>query len=66
MILREKQGRTNGTWNPKQRFINGCFNWMIPNLYIEKGCFTKHPSINGCLGFQVGLEVNHIDLKQPK
>ena len=41
------------TWNPKQPFINGCFNWMIPNLYIENGCFTKHPFINGCLGFQV-------------
>ena len=40
------------TWNPKQPFINGCFNWMIPNLYIENGCFTKHPFINGCLGFQ--------------
>ena len=26
---------------------------MIPNLYIENGCFTKHPFINGCLGFQV-------------
>ena len=25
---------------------------MIPNLYIESGCFTKHPFINGCLGFQ--------------
>ena len=25
------------TWNPKQPFINGCFNWMIPNLYIENG-----------------------------
>ena len=25
------------TWNPKQLFINGCFNWMIPNLYIENG-----------------------------
>ena len=36
-----------------QPFINGCFNWMIPNLYIENGCFTKHPFINGCLGFQV-------------
>ena len=35
------------TWNPKQPFINGCFNWMIPNLYIENGCFTKHPFING-------------------
>ncbi len=43
---------TNTTWNPKQPFINGCFNWMIPNLYIGNGCFTKHPFINGCLGFQ--------------
>ena len=42
----------NQTWNPKQPSINGCFNWMIPNLYIENGCFTKHPFINGCLGFQ--------------
>ena len=40
------------TWNPKQPFINGCFNWMIPNLYIGNGCFTKHPFFNGCLGFQ--------------
>ena len=34
------------TWNPKRPFINGCFNWMIPNHYIKNGCFTKHPSIN--------------------
>ena len=40
------------SWNPKQPFLNGCFSWMIPNLYIENGCFTKHPFINGCLGFQ--------------
>ena len=33
--------------------IVGCFNGMIPHLYIENGCFTKHPFINGCLGFQV-------------
>ena len=39
----------------KHPFINGCFNWMIPNLYIENGCFTKHPFINGCLGFQAKL-----------
>ena len=43
------------TWNPKQPFINGCFNWMIPNLYIGNGCFTKHPFLNGCLGFQVTI-----------
>ena len=40
------------TWNPKQPFINGCFKWMIPNLYIRNGCFIKHLFINGCLGFQ--------------
>ena len=42
-------------WNPKQPFINGCFNWMIPNLYIGNCCFIKHLFINGCLGFQVVL-----------
>ncbi len=39
-------------WNPKQPVLHGCFNWMIPNLYIGNGCFTKHLFINGCLGFQ--------------
>ena len=34
-------------------FINGCFNWMIPNLYIGNGCLTKHPFKTGCLGYQV-------------
>ena len=43
------------TWNRKQPFINGCFNWMIPNLYVKNGCFTKHPLQNGCLGYQVGI-----------
>ncbi len=43
------------TWNPKQPFINGCFNWMIPNLYIGNGCFTKPSFFNICLGFQVHL-----------
>ena len=43
------------SWNLKQPLTNGCFNWMIPNLYIENGCFTKHPFINGCLGVQVGM-----------
>ena len=27
-----------------------------PNLYIENGCCTKHPFINGCLGFQVDIQ----------
>ena len=26
---------------------------MIPNLYMENGCITKHPIKNGCLGIQV-------------
>ena len=30
---------------PKKSFINGCFKWMIPNLYMEDGCSTKHPLI---------------------
>ena len=32
--------------------INGCFNWMIPNLYIGNG--WKSPNIHskiGCLGY---------------
>ena len=40
------------TWNPKQQFFIGCFHWMIPNLYIGNGCFTKHLFINGCFGYQ--------------
>ena len=39
--------------NLKQPFLAGCFNWMIPNLYLENGSFTKHPFKTGCLGFQV-------------
>ena len=37
------------TWNPKQPFINGCFNWIIPNLYIGNGWKSPFPSmkING-------------------
>ena len=36
-----------------QPFINGCFNWMIPNLYIGNGWKSQFPSIYkrlfGCL-----------------
>ena len=45
--------QTPGNAPQGQPFINGCFNWMIPNLYMQNGCFTKHLFINGCLGFQV-------------
>ena len=41
------------TWNLKHLFINGCFNWMVPDLYLGNGCFTKHPFKTGCLGYQV-------------
>ncbi len=41
------------TWNLKHLFINGCFNWMIPNLYIGNGCSTKKTCKTGCLGYQV-------------
>ena len=41
------------TWNLKHLFPNGCFNWMIPNLYI-----AKHPFKTGCLGYQAHL-VHH-------
>ena len=53
------------SWNPKQPFINGCFNWMIPNLYVENGCFTKQPFINGCLGLQVPTITNQPRTVQP-
>ena len=48
-----KKGLT--AWNLKHPFINGCFHWMIPNLYIGNGCFTKHLFIYGCLGFQAEI-----------
>ena len=31
------------SWNMTYEFLNGCFNWMIPNLYIGNGCLSKHP-----------------------
>ena len=51
-------------WLPGTRWpsieINGCCNWMIQNLYIGNGCFTKHPFKTGCLGFQVDVS-NHFN-----
>ena len=38
---------------PEHLFINGGFNWMTPNRYLENGCFTKHPLKDGCLGVVV-------------
>ena len=38
-------------------FINGCFNWMILNLYKKNVCFTKHPLKKICFWLQVGLIV---------
>ena len=45
---------------PNNQVFYGCFNWMIPNLYIKNGCSTKHPLKNGCLVYQVGIiMINH-------
>ena len=41
---------------PKNQFFYGCFNWMIPNLYIGNG--WKSPNIHlkdGCVGYQVDV-----------
>ena len=46
------------TWNSKQPVFNGCFNWMIQNLYMGNGCLTKHPLKTGCLEFQVQIISN--------
>ncbi len=40
-----------GTWWPSTLKLLG-INWMIPNLYIGNGCFTKHPLKIGRLGYQ--------------
>ena len=44
------------TWNLKHPCINGCFNWIIQNLYIGNGWLFHHfhPFKTGCFfGFQV-------------
>lgn len=35
--------KDTGTRNPKQPCVNGCFKWMIPNIYTENGGLAKHP-----------------------
>ena len=40
------------TWNSKQPVLYGCFNWMIPNLYIKNG--WKSPNINFLNGWPWG------------
>ena len=52
---RRKPECGRNSWSPGTPNNHGCFNWMIPNLYIENDCFTKHPFINGCLGFQAEM-----------
>ena len=34
------------TWNPKQPFINHCFNWMIANIYIGNEWLFNQTSIS--------------------
>ena len=52
-----RSNRTRLAWNPKQPCFIGCFNWMIPILYIGNGCFTKHPLKNACFRYQVEVEI---------
>lgn len=42
-----KKSSKRMSWDPKQPFINGTFNWMIPNLLI------KHPFQTACLKFHI-------------
>ena len=51
-VLKGIPTRAYHTCLETETFVNW-FSWMIPKLYIKTGCFTKHPSKNGCLGFQV-------------
>ena len=52
-VMLDLPGRYTSSWNSKRPVFHGCFNWMIPNLYIKNGCSTKHPLKNGCLVYQV-------------
>ena len=40
----------------KHQFLNGCFNWMIPNLYIGNAWKSQFPSTQNWLafGYQAG------------
>ena len=46
------------SWYLKRQLLSGCFSKMIPSLYIENGCFTKHPSKNCCLASESGISPN--------
>ena len=46
LVSRKVRESLNGqryTWNLTHPIINGCFNWMIPILYIGNCYLTKHP-----------------------
>ena len=34
-------------------YVDGCFTWMIQNLYLGHVCFTKYPFNTGYLQFQI-------------
>ena len=47
---REGNWAVANTWNPKQPFINGCFNWMMNQIFTYKNGWKSpnfHPFING-------------------
>ena len=49
-----------GTLN--MHFLNGCFSWMSPNLYIKTGGFAQHPLKTGCSGFQVYVNTPYTEV----
>ena len=50
----------NSTWYPKQPFLNGCFNWMIPNLYLGDSRFTSSIHLNSSLFRVPGTDVCYL------
>ncbi len=51
-VLNRLKPPSRSPWNSKQPVLYGCFNWMMHNLYMGNGCFTKHPLKTCCLEFQ--------------
>ena len=44
------------SWNFKQQFLNGCFIWMIPNLYLLGKWLFSQTSIKRWLSGVPGLD----------
>ena len=58
MFRKADQKKHDHPGTPNNPVFYGCFNWMIPNHYIENGCFTKHPQKNSCLGYKDNIIIS--------